>query len=230
MELPGKSPRSRHIDTAQAAGELQSPPHRLSNQRATSSPGWQARILSLGSFTSRMIAGCPWSPFAAGSVASGVVQTRKWRPHGPGSLSGRSLNAETIGKATQKPCPEFDMRFPALISRRYYALVSWRQTGRRPTSPLKTCILQPRQTGPYRTVKRKAISAEVRSQSLNLAALKAAIFFLAFITVDPGLRASFLSRSDSSLSSVSTSLGTCRCSCSTLSAFVLEFIAEFCSN
>ena len=94
----------------------------------------------------------------------------------PGSPSGRSLNAETIGKATQKPCPSLEVRFPALVSRRDYALVSWRQTERRATSHLKTRILRPRQTGPYPTVKRKAISAEVRSQSLNLAASKAAIF------------------------------------------------------
>ena len=125
------------------------------------------------------------------SVASGVARTRKWRPHGPGSPSGRSLTAETIGKATQKPCPTLEVRFPALVSRRDYALVSWRQTGRRATSHLKTRRLRPRQTGPYPAMKRKAISAEVRSQSLNLAASKAAIFFLAFITVDPGRRARY---------------------------------------
>ena len=99
-----------------------------------------------------------------------MARTRKWRPHGPGSPSGRSLTAETIGKATQKPCPTLEVRFPALVSRRDYALVSWWQTGRRATSHLKTRILRPRQTGPYPAMKRKAITAEVRSQSLNLAA------------------------------------------------------------
>ena len=67
MEFPGSSRGWRQIVTAQAAGEPQSPPHRLSKHPAPRDKlaRMQARILSHGSFADRVIDG-PWSPFAAG--------------------------------------------------------------------------------------------------------------------------------------------------------------------
>ena len=121
------------------------------------------------------------------------MRTRKWRPHGPGSPSERSLTAETIGKATQKPCPSFEVRFPAPVSRRDYALVSWRQADRR-------CHVISQNTHVAARPNRAISGREADPMRPPLTfppnfktwrPLRVAIFFLAFITLDPGRRARY---------------------------------------
>lgn len=136
MELRRKSPESRHIVAAQAAGEPQSKP---ATQTVKDAHHKRARPMRIPGLTHRnprggraTITHRHGNALRLGlGLGLGLGRQENGDPMVQGRRVAVSLNAETTGKATQKPCPSFEVRFPASVSRRDYALVSWRQTDRR---------------------------------------------------------------------------------------------------
>ena len=132
MELHGKSPRSRHIVAAQAAGETQSNP---ATETVKDAHHKRARPMRIPGLTHRNPRGgratITHRHGNALRLGLGLGRQENGDPMVQGRRVAVSLNAETTGKATQESCPSFEVRFPASVSRRDYALVSWRQTDRR---------------------------------------------------------------------------------------------------